>query len=330
MSIKLFLILVYGAAGLLIASVTAFMTFFIIEEPIGYKMGSKIVFTVILTIPIIILISSIIGGLFARHINAIALRLQQISQGNYTSNTSDSLIKELATINDESNTLSHEISSLLNSLKKKNEELTMMILTFSHDVRTPLTISNGYLEELEDDLVAKKDLPDIYKKLRKENNFINELCNDILIYQHSKTDTDKEDTSILVYPVAKDVISLLDAPIDNQIDASLSLRFNQADLKRVLLNLLQNALKYAQTKDIKVYNQGHNIIVEDNGIGIDEQYIGKIFDPFYTVDSSKNRQKNGFGLGLAITKNLCQRNQCQVEHDSNYTSGARFILSRSA
>ncbi|WP_345977901.1 HAMP domain-containing sensor histidine kinase [Sulfurimonas sp. HSL3-7] len=330
MRIKSFLILVYGTAGLFIASITAFMTFLIIEEPIGYKMGSKIVLTVVLTTPVVILISAVTGGLFARHINAIAERLEKIAEGEYGTDLSGSAIKELATINDVSNRLSQEISTLLGSLKARNEELSMMLLTFSHDVRTPLMIANGYIEELEDNLVPSERLPAVYEKLKNENNYINELCNDILTYQHSREKESRVNDAILVQPIADEVIALLDAPIVNAVDPSISFAFNVIDLKKVLINLLQNALKYAQSEEIKIYSQDAEIIVEDSGIGIEPVHHSKIFEPFYTVDSSKNRVHSGFGLGLAITKNLCRRNQCLIQYDAGYERGARFILSKSS
>jgi two-component system sensor histidine kinase SaeS len=327
MRIKSFLILVYGAAGLCIASITAFMTFLIIEEPIGYKMGSKIVVTVLLTAPVIMLISGLIGGLFARHINTIARRLEKIAGSEYRPDTSKSRIHELQTIHDVSNRLHHEISTLMRSLKERNDELTMMLLTFSHDIKTPLTISNGYIEELEDGMIPNDRVPEIYEKLKLENNFINELCNDILTYQNSKAEKVRANIDIFLKPVADEVITLLNAPVVNEIDPSFSLSFNAVDLKKVLMNLLQNALQYAQAKEIKVYSKNRNIVIEDSGIGIDINYSHKIFEPFFTIDDSKHRENGGFGLGLAITKNLCQRNRCRIEYDPTYQSGARFILS---
>ena len=102
---------------------------------------------------------------------------------------------------------------------------------------------------------------------------------------------------------------------------------NTIDLKKVLVNLLQDAIKYAHSEEIKIYSLNGTIVVEDSGIGIDPAHHSKIFEPFYTVDSSKNREHNGFGLGLAITKNLCQRNRCIIEYDATYKNGARFVLS---
>ena len=346
MRIKLFLILVYGVAGLFISSITAFMTFIIIEEPIGYKMGSKIVLTVVLTLPIIILISGIIGELFARQINSIINRLREIKDGErnpsyqaalntplsmktakYNLNFSPNMIIELADINNVSNQLDQEISTLLTSLRARNEELTMMLLTFSHDVRTPLMISNGYIEELEDNMIPPNELLTVYKKLKTENAFINDLCNDILTYQHLKAQTKRINEDILVLPIADNIITLLDAKVTNDIEPTFTFNFDPIDLKKILMNLLQNSIKYAQSEKIRIYNRDRCIIVEDYGIGIEAQYQKKIFEPFYTIDSSKNRKQNGFGLGLAITKILCQQNQCHIKYDSSYQAGARFILS---
>ncbi len=326
MLVRDFLIIVYGLAGLLIASITAFMTFLIIEEPIGYKMGSKIVIVILLTTPIIVFISVVIGRMFAKHIHLISSRLEKILDGEYNEKASISMIKEFTTINHVSNKMANEIHELLTSLKNKNEELTMMLLTLSHDIKTPLTISTGYIEELEDNMVSHERLPLVYSKLKIENNYINELCNDILSFEYSKNQIARENEIVFIQPLADEVINLLDTSITNKLSPSFTLEFNVIDLKKILMNLFQNALKYAQSQEIIIYNLHKKIIVEDSGIGIESQYLSKIFNPFYTIDSSKNREMNGFGLGLAITKNLCNRNKFCIEYDVSYTKGARFIL----
>lgn len=326
MRIKTFLILVYALAGLVISSFTAFMTFLIIEEPIGYKMGSKIVLTVLLTVPVVMLLSSIIGSFFSRHINALTLRLGRIAKGDYKAEMSCSFLNELEAISGVSNALNKEINHLLSSLKERNEELTMLLLTFSHDVKTPLMISNGYIEELEDGMIKPSELPTIYKKLKNENDYINELCNDILKYEHSRSLEQRDQKSVALYTLVQEVIALLDAPVINEVQETFKVLFNEIDLKKILMNLLQNAQKYAGTDVIKVYAENNHIVVEDYGVGISKENQEKIFEPFYTIEASKNRQKTGFGLGLAITKNLCTRNNATIIYDELAKTGARFVI----
>ena len=75
-----------------------------------------------------------------------------------------------------------------------------------------------------------------------------------------------------------------------------------------------------------IKSNDNRIIVEDSGIGIDIKYSKMIFEPFYSIDQSRNREKNGFGLGLSIAKNLANKNSYNLYIDATYEKGARFIL----
>ncbi len=70
------------------------------------------------------------------------------------------------------------------------------------------------------------------------------------------------------------------------------------------------------------------IMIEDTGIGIDSKDKERIFEPFISLDESKNREKNGFGLGLSIARNLAQNNGYRLLLDEHYKCGCRFILKK--
>ncbi len=328
MSIKTFLTLIYGLAGLLIASVTAFVTFWIIGEPIGYKMTSKIVVTVAVMVPLIIVLSVLIGGVFSRHIGTVAARLHAMAEGDYTMKAAPTRIREFETMNEAGTQLATEIRTLIGSLKEHNETLKMMLMTLSHDMKTPVMIANGYLEELEDGMIAEADLPRVYTKLMAENNYINALCDEILRYQDSQQMYAYENTPLQVRTLGDEVIALLDAPVSNEIRPEFRIRFHETDLKQILMNLFHNALKYARGTMIRVYDDGAALVVEDAGGGIAPAERERIFEPFYTVDASKNRRTSGYGLGLAIVGNLCRRNHCNITIDAAYDAGTRFVISR--
>jgi signal transduction histidine kinase len=95
-----------------------------------------------------------------------------------------------------------------------------------------------------------------------------------------------------------------------------------------LINLLHNASKYTQKGSITTKVENEDIIIEDTGIGIDIDDIETIFEPFVCLDESKNREKNGFGLGLSIAKNLAQSNGYSLILDESYKGGCRFVLKK--
>ena len=95
-----------------------------------------------------------------------------------------------------------------------------------------------------------------------------------------------------------------------------------------MINLLHNASKYTQKGTIIAKVENENIIIEDTGIGINIDDKERIFEPFICLDESKNREKNGFGLGLSISKNLAKNSGYDLILDEKYEGGCRFVLKR--
>ncbi len=296
----------------------------IIQEPIGMKMTMKIIMTVLATLPIVVLISYYIGARLSSKIVGVVDHLRDIEKMNFRSNSMDSNICEFQDINTSANHLSENLEHAIDKLKEHNKQLNLLMTSLAHDIKTPLTISRGYLEEVEDGLIAKEDLPTVMKKLKQENQFINDICNDILSYQQS-LEVAAPSAKMNVYNTCNEVCELLQIKIDNKIDKTLYINFAPLDLKKVFLNLLHNAKKFS-TGDISVQTEGDQIIIQNIGAPIPKEFATEIFSAYFTVDSSKNRKKSGFGLGLSLVKNLCFRNGYEIRLDTTFEQGARFIV----
>ena len=85
---------------------------------------------------------------------------------------------------------------------------------------------------------------------------------------------------------------------------------------------------YTKEGSITTKVENKDIIIEDTGSGIDSKDCESIFEPFFCLDDSKNREKNGFGLGLSIARNLAQNNGYKLVLDEQYSSGCRFVLKK--
>ena len=215
-------------------------------------------------------------------------------------------------------------------LKKESDELSLMIGSFAHDFKTPLTIIDGYLEEIEDGMVSKEKLPETIKKLKNETRFLNDLTVDILDFTEARKKETAQELVMLRPFIESEVLPLVSLNkgliLDVEIEADFEIHFNKMDLKKVCLNLLQNSMKFTKEGTIMIRTDKKSIMIEDSGIGIDKAYQTKVFEPYFTVDKSKNREKSGFGLGLAIVKHLCKKNGYQVKIDSNFKKGTRVML----
>lgn len=316
MKIKYFLVIVYAIAGFVISTLSSFMTYIIIDKKIGYKMLVQITLTILFLTPLIGIISYFLGRYLSNKFGFIKSRLKNIKEERYTKDTNRYKIEEIEEINQDINFLSVQIETLIHNLKQKNQNLSNLLISMAHDIKTPITILNGYVEEIEDGMVDADEMPKVLEHIKEEVAFLNELTVDILNFITS-TEKHRIMQKINLHSlVQNEVFPVLpkreDLKYINEIDKNLLIDFNKTDLKKVSLNLLNNACRHTKNGYIKIHNNKTDIMFENNGEEIDEEFKNKIFEPFFTISKSKNRKKSGFGLGLSIVKNLCLNN--------NYTS----------
>ena len=288
MKIKKLLLISYSLVGLLIASLSALMTYLIIGEPIGMKMLSKITLSVVLLLPFVVLVSIYIAP---------------------------------------------KIEKYIAKLQSKNQELNTMLSSLAHDTKTPLTIINGYLEEIEDGLISQEELSKTIAKIKKETHYIDELVVDILSYLYSMESNTQSQTLNLHEIFADEILPLLnrtkEVDMINEISLDFVIVFNKVALKKIAINIIDNAQRYTKSGYIKIYTQEGIIYFENSGEMIPQEFHEKIFDPFFTIDESRGRAKSGAGLGLAIVQNLAKANgySCFVEYSDDKIT--RFGLKRS-
>ena len=270
-------------------------------------------------------------GMLAQSVNKMAnfmVNAHSISEAKVKTQT-----KLLRESNDKLKQISLRLEESVLELQQNNQNLSTIIKSLSHDIKTPLTIINGYLEELEDGLIECEEVPKITQILKKETAYLNELSSEVIGYIQSKeVIANKKEHILLQEFIDAEVCSLLriteKIELKCEIDDENTIVFNRMALKKILVNLLQNAIKYTNQGSIKIKVEDENIVIEDTGIGIAPQFSQTIFEPFVCLDESRNRKKGGFGLGLSIACNLAQKNGYKLYLDTSYTNGSRFVLEK--
>lgn len=332
MRIKTFLIIIYSISGLVISLFTAIMTYIIIDEPIGMKMFSQIALTIIATLPIIAFLSYFIGSSLSNKFEDIRLRLDAINENNFSIKNKDEKIYDIQIIHEAITQLSFRLKEFIINLKNTNQMLNDMIASLSHDIRTPLTIIDGYLEEIEDNLISYQELPKVIKIIKDETAYLNELSSEVMLYLQSLERLSNKEKFSLKHFIEEEIFPILpqkkNIQISCKIDKNETILFNKTALKKILLNLLNNAIKFTNIGSIIVYGSKEYLKIEDTGIGIKSKFAQKIFEPFICLDNSKSRNINGFGLGLSIANNLALTNNYKLFLDSSYSNGCRFILQK--
>ncbi len=98
-------------------------------------------------------------------------------------------------------------------------------------------------------------------------------------------------------------------------------------MSEVFGNLLRNAIRYnKQGGTVTVTLTQGRLAVEDTGIGISEEHMGKVFSRFFTVDKSHGGKNGGFGLGLAVVRKICKKSGWTIDVESKLGEGSKFTV----
>lgn len=197
----------------------------------------------------------------------------------------------------------------------------LLIAAMSHDLRTPLTRIRMRLESLLHEPAAARCIDDVHE--------MNELIDSSLeVFRGDGAGEPLRTT---------DVHALVQALTDNLVEQGhpVTIRgvpaiaqVQPAALRRALCNLLSNAVRYGEraTATVSRDDDGVRIVVEDEGPGIPHALMQAVFEPFYRVESSRNRATGGTGLGLYIARDLVQRQQGRLELANRPEGGLRATV----
>ncbi|MYL73062.1 hypothetical protein GLW00_19795 [Halobacillus litoralis] len=238
------------------------------------------------------------------------------------------------------------LTNELDKSKKRDQELITMreewISGLSHDLKTPLSSVMGYslLLENPDYEWSKEELNGIGATLKHKSEYMNELIEDLsLTYKlkYNALPLAKEKVDIASF-IQGCVVSFLNNPsfesahIDflNQTNRRINAPIDPKWFKRIMDNLLANAVKYNYQDPyiaVKLVNdfQSFYIVIQDNGVGMDQETIDNLFDRYYRGTASTDSQ-NGSGLGLAITKQLVEAHQGSIKVESEQNEGTQILM----
>jgi signal transduction histidine kinase len=329
MKIDRLLFIAYGVSGLGISLFTATMTYLIIGEPIGWYMFSEISLTVLAALPVIWLSSRLMGNYFARKVNAVKTRLDGVMAAGAPDAPGGEAVEEFAQIHDAVTELAARLERSIGELERKNRGLANTMRSLAHDMNTPLTIMQGYLEEIEDGMHSPEGVGVVVETMRREGDYLQELAADMMEYVASMQSGRPAERVVLgellegeLFPLLRpsEGVSLRDE------SGEAAVTFNRMDLKKVLFNLLHNATKHTAEGNIRVVAENGAVQVIDSGSGIPPERAATLFEPMQRVEFAPDRKRGGFGVGLGIARNLAQRNGYALELGATSPSGTTFLL----
>lgn len=226
---------------------------------------------------------------------------------------------------------------------QKHEQMRKdFVANVSHELRTPLTTIKSYIEALEDGAIKdEKVAANFINVANQETDRMVRLVNDLLMLSRIEDEAFQPDLSqVSLSGLIEDVvdrfsIKFREKNISIQVECADNLVpiYVDADkIDQVLNNLIYNAIKYTdQNGEIKIncYQRADKQYVEisDNGVGIPQEDLSRLFERFYRVDKARSRELGGTGLGLAITYEIIKAHQGTITVESEIDKGTKFTFS---
>ncbi len=228
--------------------------------------------------------------------------------------------------------------------EKASQAKSEFLSTMSHEIRTPINAMLGMNEMILREC-GDEEILTYSENARLAGNTLLGLVNNILDF--SKIEAGKIDIIPVEYDlsaVLSDMVNMIHSRADNkgltfraEFDKEMPKRLygDELRIKQIILNILTNAVKYTE-KGTVTFSVGFercpeeqdcvllHVAVEDTGIGIKQEDLGKIYSKFARFDESRNRNVEGTGLGMTITRNLLEKMDSLLQIESTYGVGSRF------
>jgi len=228
----------------------------------------------------------------------------------------------------------------IDDLKKQEKFRREFLSNISHEFKTPMFAIQGYIDaivddDFEDTEMARQFLDKVSKNvdrlsyLIKDLDEISKLESGEMPINYSKfkiNDLVKEVFESMELKAEEHHIKLV---FKQKYDDAILVNADREKIRQVLINLIDNSFKYGKedgTTAISIFELHDQVLVEvtDDGIGIEEKYLSRLFERFYRTDTSRSRQIGGSGLGLAIVKHIIEAHQQTINVRSTEGLGSTF------
>lgn len=280
--------------------------------------------------------------LFFRHINAINEALEEFKdQGlaGITQPKRGSSLNPLKRINRDIFNYAEKKQQEIKELKRMETFRREFIADVSHELKTPIFAAQGFVHTLLDGAVEDKKVRGKFlKKAAKSLDGLDILVQDLLTISQMETGEIRMHFEHFdIVALTREVIDQLEGKADKRkIDVNVispeEKHFVRGDYQRiyqVMINLVSNGIKYTKKNGhvrISFEEVGSKILtqVSDDGRGIPEEDINRIFERFYRVEKSRSKEKGGTGLGLSIVKHIMEGHDSTIEVTSKVKEGSTF------
>ena len=235
----------------------------------------------------------------------------------------------------------HKMASTFNEMLDTVEEVFIHEKQFSsdvsHELRTPITVilaQSDYALQYSDTFEeAKESLEVINRHAKRMTNLINQIMELSKLERQKEIEKEKINLSNIVLQLLEDYKPLLESKNLNliyNVEKDIRIQGNKIMLERVFLNILMNAVKFTKTNiEVSLTREGKTAVlkIRDDGIGISEENKKFIWERFFQVNDSRNKEENkGSGLGLSMVKKIVDLHSATIDLESELEQGTCFTI----
>jgi signal transduction histidine kinase len=297
-----------------------------------YKLKHHFIMVGILSICLTIITIALLSRFITIPLIRMKMATEKLSKGDFSVRLQVKGEDELAELGKAIQTLARDLEYLK---KERNEFLA----SISHELRTPLTYVKGYADIARRPNIEEEErnryLSIIYEEAEHMQKLVKDLFELAKMDQHS-FQIHKEPANLCsffkkLYDKMHPAFQVKKMSLVYQCDENITVLIDQKRFEQVMINLLDNALKYSDqgttvSIDVKAEKKKMMMIVSDEGGGIPKEDLPYIFERFYRVDKSRSRNRGGTGLGLAIAKEIVEAHGGSIYAVSDYGKGTNIII----
>lgn len=291
---------------------------------------SSILIAVLISVTIGIIIALILSTNITNPIKQISDATLKIKDGDYDINLKDSKIIELEN-------LQNNIKYLSINLKNQKFVRKQYAQDISHELRTPITNLQLYIEAIKDNVIDadEQTLSSLLEEIHRLEGLVvnlNKSFNDNSEYlKINKKEFNLSDHINSLLDTVKPRLNKLDISLIEEIKDGIIINSDKDKISQIVQNLVSNAIKAIKNDGlirVSLSEDKNNIylVVKDNGVGISDEKKEAIFERFYRIDDARNTKLNGHGLGLSITKNFVESLGGRIKLKSRLGKGSTFSV----
>ena len=267
--------------------------------------------------------------------------VSRIADGDLSARAASGPDDEIGRLSAGINTMADRLVETIKSLEQQDEFRRNFIANITHDLRTPITAIQGYLQRFEkkQDSIEPEKRREYFSVLKRNTERLDSYVEEL--FEASKVDASERQLELSEFSIDSlltDDVVLSMVPQAEQKSIVLTtdcaapgvlVRADRNMIQRVIMNLLQNAVRYTEEGGSVCVSTRRSadsveVRVEDTGIGIAENDIPQLFAPFFRAEKSRSLENGGTGLGLFIVKQILDAHETEILVESSLAQGTSF------